>query len=687
MSPEGNDITRRSFIRAAGMSGLASVVFLHGGCQPSANRRRKSARYGKQVIVLGIDGFDPRLCERLMDQGALPHLAGLRAAGGFRPLGTSIPPQSPVAWANFITGADAGVHGIFDFIHRDPKRQCMPYFAMSQTTEAEQGWEVGEHRIPLTFWPFSHTPAKTLLRRAGIPFWDYLDAAGIPAWIYDIPSNYPPSPSEHGHQFCLSGLGTPDLLGTQGTYQWFSSRHRRVKNEGGGMRKPLRFKNNTATATLTGPRNTLLKRPVDAEVEFQVHRHPHEPLARIELQGQTIVLKEGEWSDWQKVAFPLEMPAFLPNDEVAGICRLYLQEVRPHFRLYVSPINVDPSDPAQRVSEPAEFVTKISDELGLFYTAGFQEDHKARRHGVFTDEEYLEQANYVLAERMNLLEYALEHYQDGLLFFYFSSTDLQAHMFWWDSDEKHPVRSPDDAKKYHGVLAELYGKMDAVVGDVLKRHGDATIMVVSDHGFCNFRRQFNINTWLRDNGYLGPPDCEGLLYDPRRPHQALVDWTQTRAYGLGINSLYLNLAGRERDGIVDPAERDALLEELRAKLLAVRDPLDGQPAISEVHRGDQAYAGPLVHRAPDLIIGYRRGYRSSWDTALGGITAEIFSDNKEAWSADHCMATGEIPGVVFSSKPILHEQPALIDLAPTILEEFGLTPPRTMVGRSVFKSA
>jgi len=623
-----------------------------------------------------------------MDQGGLPHLSRLRQVGGYRPLGTSIPPQSPVAWANFITGADAGVHGIFDFIHRDPKKQCMPYFAMSQTVEAEQGWEVGEHRIPLTFWPFNHRPAETLLRRAGVPFWDYLDAAGIPAWVYDIPSNYPPSPSEHGHQFCLSGMGTPDLLGTQGTYQWFSSRRRRVKNEGGGMRKPLRFKNDTATATLTGPRNTLLKKPVDAEVEFQVHRHPREPLARIELQGRTIILKEGEWSDWQKVAFPLEMPAFLPNDEVAGICRFYLQEVRPHFRLYVSPINVDPSDPAQRVSEPAEFVTKISDELGLFYTTGFQEDHKARRHNVFTDEEYLEQANYVLAERMNLLGYALEHYQDGLLFFYFSSTDLQAHMFWWDSDEKHPIRSPDDAKKYYGVLAELYGKMDAVVGDVLKRYGDkATILVMSDHGFCNFRRQFHLNTWLRDNGYLGPPDCETLLYDPGRPHKVLVDWTRTRAYGLGINSLYLNLRGRERDGIVDPAERDVLLEELRAKLLAVRDPLDGQPAISEVHRGDQAYAGPLVHRAPDLIIGYRRGYRSSWDTALGGIAAEVFSDNKEAWSADHCMATGELPGVVFSNRPILHEQPALIDLAPTILEEFGLTPPRTMVGRSLFKSA
>jgi predicted AlkP superfamily phosphohydrolase/phosphomutase len=423
---------------------------------------------------------------------------------------------------------------------------------------------------------------------------------------------------------------------------------------------------------------------VDVEIEFQVHRHPRQSLARIEVQGRTIILKEGEWSDWQKVSFPLEMPVFLPNDEVPGICRFYLQQVRPHFRLYVSPVNVDPSDPAQQISEPPEFVTKISDRLGLFYTTGFQEDHKARRHNVFTDEEYLEQANYVLAERMNLLEYALEHYQDGLLFFYFSSTDLQAHMFWWDSDAKHPVRSPEEAKKYFGVMADLYRKMDAVVGDVVQRYGDATVMVVSDHGFCNFRRQFNINTWLRDNGYLGPSDCASLgVANLREP---LVDWSRTQAYGLGLNALYLNLKGRERFGIVDASERDELLDELRAKLLAVRDPADGQPVMRAVYRSDQVYTGPFAQRAPDLIVGYRRGYRCSWASSLGTLSKNVIQDNDQAWSADHCMAAEELPGVVFATKPIVHEAPALIDMAPTILEEFGLTPPRTMAGRSVFRS-
>jgi predicted AlkP superfamily phosphohydrolase/phosphomutase len=678
-------ITRRTFLQVAGATGLASVLCVHGGCGSFSKRGRARAG-GKRVIVIGIDGFDPRLSERLMDAGRLPNLAKLRAAGGYSPLGTSIPPQSPVAWANFITGADAGVHGIFDFIHRRPEQQCMPYYSASETVNATEGWDVGEHKLPLNFWPFSHSTTQTLLRREGTPFWDYLDAAGISSCLYDIPSNYPPSKSPHGNQCCLSGMGTPDLLGTYGTYQCFSTRARQVRDVGGGLQKPIVFKEHAAKAKLSGPVNTLLKQPVETEADFLVYRHPTEPQARIELQGQTLVLREGEWSGWTKVSFPLTMPSFLPNDKVTGICRFFLQEVRPTFRLYVSPLSIDPANPGtQLVSEPPKFVTEIADELGQFSTLGFQEDHKALSTKVFTDEEYRTQADYVLQERMNLLNYALRRYDDGLLFFYFSSTDLQAHMFWWEGDEKHPVRSAEDARKYMGVLEGLYTRLDGVVGDLLQRYGEqATILVLSDHGFCNFRRQFGLNAWLRDNGYLGPPNC-GSLFKPEPKHGPVVDWSQTRAYGLGLNGLYLNLKGRERDGIVAPADKDALLEELRAKLEAVCDPENGTQAIYKVYRADQVYSGPRTVHAPDLVIGYRRGYRYSWLTALGTIEKEVFSNNDSAWSADHCMAAEELPGVLFTNRPIQHPGPALIDLAPTILEEFGLTPPGNMTGRSVFK--
>ncbi len=643
-----------------------------------------------KVVVIGFDGMDPVLCERLMDAGELPHLAQLRNGGGYARLGTTIPPQSPVAWATFITGANPGVHGIFDFIHRDPSKQCAPYYSAAETIPGSNGWEVGEHVIPLSFWPFNHTPTQTVLKRGGTPFWDYLDAAGVPVWIYEIPANYPPTPSSHGGVHCLSGMGVPDLSGGY-AYQFFSEESFLPKQEEGGLRQAVFFENDRATAKLIGPENPFLKRrpgglPKPVEIPFAIYRHPTDPAARIDIQDQTVLLREGEWSDWSTVRFDLRMPPFLPGATVPGICRFYLQEVRPNFRLFITPINIDPADPGgQKISEPTDFITDISTELGPFYTTGFQEAYKARFNQVFTDEEYRIQADDVLGERLNLLQYALKHYRDGLLFFYFSGTDLQAHIFWWDSDEKHPVRSTLEARRYHQVVVDLYKRMDAVVGRILDAFGDtATILILSDHGFCNFRRQFNLNTWLRENGYLQPPDCKSLL-DPLRGR--LVDWSKTKAYGLGLNGLYLNLRGREQHGIVDQQEGDALLQEIAAKLLTYRDPADGTQIVTKVYGARDVYSGSNTAMAPDLIIGYERGYRASWATTLGELTEEIVMDNDMAWSADHCIAADRVPGVLFSNRTFTKRDPSLLDLAPTIIELFGVPGPKTWEGAGVFRSS
>ncbi len=637
-----------------------------------------------RVVVLGFDGFDPRLCERMMDAGELPNLAKLRDGGGYKPLGTAIPPQSPVAWASFITGGNPGIHGIYDFIHRDPMPEdpesaFEPYYSAARTLPGAGAWEIGDHKIPLTFWPFNHDGGGTELMREGTAFWEYLDRAGVPIWLYDIPANYPPSPSKYGNLKCLAGMGVPDLLGTYGTYQYFSKSTYRQRMESGGIRKPLIFKRDVAKAKLTGPPNTLLKEPQDAEIEFEVYRHPDQRMARVEIQDQTLILQEGEWSDWVPVSFALEMPPFLPSESANGIVRFYLQQVRPDFKLYVSPISADPRNPGEmQITEPPEFLEDIAAEVGLCYTTGFQEEFNAIKNEVLNEEEYFKQTNDVFHERLELLKYAVRHYEDGLLFFYFSSTDLQAHIFWWDSDEEHPTREPDVAQRYHEAIVELYRTMDEVVGDILERFGnEATVMVMSDHGFCNFKRQFNLNRWLRDEGYVQPPTCSSLLSPD-------VDWSATKAYGLGLNGLYLNLEGRERFGIVTAEEQDALIEELRTKLLAITDPDTGQPVVKEVYRADEVYSGPFTHIAPDLIVGYYRDYRASWTGILGDMTAPALTDNENQWSADHCIAADEVPGVIFANRPIRHPNPSLIDMAPTILEQFGVQPPDDMKGRSLF---
>jgi len=673
-------ISRRDFIKH---SACATAMLTTGmGVKPVFARVKKLPGLGgKKVIVIGFDGMDPRLAGKMMAAGTLPNLDRLRRQKGYSVLGTSIPPQSPVAWANFINGAGPGSHGIFDFIHRDPERQVYPFFAVADTVEGEGYLEFGDHKIQLDFWPFNHRRAKTVLKRQGIPFWDYLDEVGIESTFYDLPSNYPPSPSKHGNHRCLSGLGTPDLLGTYGTYQYFSEDGPlKTKSEGGGKRSRIYFENDTSLpVTLLGPKNTLLKEPQPATIDFIVHRDKEARAAVIEIQNHTVILKQGQWSDWIKLDFELSTPVIMPDKNVSGICRFYLQEVSPKFRLYASPVNADPTDPVIHITEPPEFCREIANELGLFYTAGFQEDHKALSNKVFTDDEFIRQAEYVLQERVNLLNYALENFTDGLLFFYFSSTDLQSHMLWWDSDVTHPVRSAADAQKCFKHIKNLYSRMDAIVGELLKRYGDkAHIMVMSDHGFSNFKRQFNLNTWLRDNGYLGPPDCTSIMAD--------ADWSKSRAFGLGINGLYLNLKGRECYGIVESGqEQEQLLEELVVKLEAVRD-YDGRQVIRKVHRMDKAYSGPALKYAPDLIVGYSRGYRGSWKTSLGDITDEVLLDNDSAWSADHCMDVSEVPGVIFSNRPIVAPNPSLVDLAPSILTEFGLKIPSTMVGRNIFET-
>lgn len=681
---------RRTFLLGSAAAIGAAAVGAGGYWLGSKRRVARSA--GKMVIVIGIDGMDPLLSERMMNEGQLPNLAKLRAKGGFSPLGTSCPPQSPVAWANFINGAGPGSHGIFDFIHRHPEQQCVPFYSAAETVPGQGAWGIGEHQITV---PLLHKPAATVLKRQGEPFWDFLDSAGVPTTFYDLPSNYPPSPSHYGHHRCISGMGTPDLLGEYGIYQYFAED---VPAEGvkehGGMRTRLSFSAETAKAKLVGPQNSLLKKPVETEIEFQIHRDRKADACVIEIQGKRILLKAGQWSAWTKLDFTLAGPLHW-NETVSGICRFFLQEVGQNVRLYVTPINVDPTAPAVQLSEPASFITEVSEKVGRFYTTGFKEDYNARKNktrtrgemprdlpSVFNDDEYARQAEMVLEERLALFEHAVDDYDGGLLFFYFSSSDLQSHLFWWDADGGHPTRPDGEAKKGHARVRRLYQRLDRVIGDVVDRYGSrATIFVMSDHGFANFGRQFNLNAWLKDFGYLQPGGNSSIM------SMSEEDWSITVAYGLGINGLYLNRKGRERYGSLEPGDVEEKLEEIKERLLAeAKDDEEhgNAPVIRGVYRSDQIYKGNATALAPDLIIGYARGYRASWETISGDVGGAVVSDNDSPWSADHCADALEVPGVLWCNKPFGAKEPSLVDVAPSILAEFGRAVPATMSGKSIF---
>ncbi len=265
---------RRTFLKGAAVAGLTA-----SGCW-SGSMSRVSRSAGKKVIVVGIDGMDPVLSANMMKAGELPNLARLRDRGGFSPLATSMPPQSPVAWANFINGAGPGSHGIFDFIHRHPEDPCKPFYAAAET--------IG---------------GQTLLRRQGVPFWDALDEAGVPCTFYDLPSNYPPSPSHHGHCRCISGMGTPDMLGTYGTYQHFADDGPADPlDESGGKRSKLSFERDAAKARIVGPAYSSGGEAKPLTIEFDVHRDRDANAAAVVIKDHKMLLRAARRGDaaWKK---------------------------------------------------------------------------------------------------------------------------------------------------------------------------------------------------------------------------------------------------------------------------------------------------------------------------------------------------------------------------------------------------
>jgi predicted AlkP superfamily phosphohydrolase/phosphomutase len=638
---------------------------------PSCHSARTRWQGDQRLIILGIDGMDPRLLRQFMREGKMPNFAKLADQGDFRELTTSIPPQSPVAWSNLITGMNAGGHGIFDFIHRDPKTLAL-YFSASRVEGPKHAIHLGSWTIPL-----GGGSAEQL--RKGEAFWQILDEHGIPNTIFRIPSNFPPVPAKGE---TLSGMGTPDLRGTYGTFSFYTDDPTAAPGAvEGGQVIPVRVENSRVIANLIGPDNTF-KRGSPATTElFSVSVDPLESAARIALQGHQFVLREGEWSDWVRVEFQL-IPFF---GNVKGMCRFYLKQVHPRFQLYVSPMNMDPADPALPISTPSKYSRMLEDEAGEFHTQGIAEDTKALSDGMLDDKEYLEQARTVLAEHRRIFDAEFPKFERGVFFFYFSSLDLNSHMFWRLIDPKHPGYDATLAAQNGSAIESFYEQMDQVLGEVLpKLDRHTTLLVLSDHGFAPYYRSFNLNTWLLDSGYIKLKSDANM--DSNEP-LANVDWNRTRAYGLGLNGLYINLRGRESNGIVEPgAAADNLMAEIRRKLLAVKDAKANLPVITRVDLASEAYQGPYSRSGPDMLVGYNRGYRAGWKTILGAFPPEEIEDNTNPWSGDHCMDYTLVPGVLLSNRKIAAEAPALTDIAPSILEEFGIAKGKGMIGRSVFQS-
>jgi len=629
-------------------------------------RRRQSSGKAqiKRAVILGFDGMDPELAQRFIAEGKLPNLAKLQQQGSFHKLRTTYPPISPVAWSTFMTGVNPGKHNIYDFLARDEK-SYLPFLSSAEIKGPKRSLKIGKYTIPLG-------KAQVKGMRRGTPFWHWLGKAGIFSSVIRVPVTFPPEKFEG---VLLSGMCVPDLKGSQGTFCFCTTRKEVEKFREGGVRVPIERDGKTYRSYIPGPDDPLAESGGrELRSEFEIRPDPAKHQAEVILDTERCTLKVGEYSDWMSVKFKAGL-----GFSARGICKFYLKEITPEVEVYVTPVNIDPGKPDLPIAHPVTYSIYLAKLFGPYATLGLAEDTWALNEKVLDDDAFLAQCYSNHHDREQMLFDALEKTKSGLCACVFDTTDRVQHMFWRYFEEGHPAAREANGNKRPEVIPDLYRKMDDLIGKVMKQvDSDTLLLVVSDHGFKSFARCVNINAWLHQNGYLalktGRTESGDWFED--------VDWSRTRAYTMGLNGIYLNVKGREREGVVQSGtEVESLKEELRSKLDGLQDPESGKVGITNVFDCDATYAGPYVENAPDLLVGYTAGYRASWDSVMGKVTTQIFEDNLRAWSGDHCIDPREVPGVLFSNRKIADENPAIVDIAPTILKLFGVALPGNFDGK------
>jgi len=196
-------------------------------------------------------------------------------------------------------------------------------------------------------------------------------------------------------------------------------------------------------------------------------------------------------------------------------------------------------------------------------------------------------------------------------------------------------------------------------------HQDARVLVISDHGFAAFDHKVHINRWLHENAWM---DTENKAHQKNLNG---VNWENTNAYALGLNSLYLNLEGREGKGQIKRVNYEKTRAELRSNLLTMKGPKN-TAVFEEIWFREEVFEGQHSENAPDLVLGYAPGFRSSAETGIGGFGNSAIEKNIDKWNADHCINPASVQGVFMSSWKIDHlEHPSYQDIPELVLgQEF-----------------
>lgn len=610
------------------------LIFVVGTIVVVNKENKMNKDVDKKIVILGLDGLDPKIIEKGFDLNLLPNLKRLSGTGSYSNLQTTTPPQSPVAWASFMTGTNPAKHGVFDFIKRDPKTY-LPDLVFSN-------------------------PKKNPIQAT--PFWELTSKYNIPTTVLFLPDTFP-APQFKGKM--ISGMGTPDILGTEGSFTLYSTKNYPLDPKWRG--RFVSIPNTRIIKTsIPGPKFTVFKEKKTTSLPFEIEQN--NDTITINVQNQNISLKTHEFSPWVKLEFSIDF-----FTKIRAVARFYVKQTEPDLEIYLSPLNFDPNNPVYPIASPRGYAKELVNNYGLFSTLGLPHDTWALEENIFDEDAFLKSTDDIFEERKKIILGELKKFERGLFFGYFGVTDTIQHMYWRTLN--------DEQSKYQNTILDYYQKVDGVVGEVMKTlKRDDTLLVLSDHGFDEYNYEININTWLKEQGYLvlkeGVNTGRELMED--------VDWTKTKAYSMGYNGIYLNLRGREEEGIVEDNEVHSLEKEISERLMQIINPETGELVMKKVYTKKDLGISSVNTSSPDLYLGYYKGIRSSWDTAVGATPKDIIVKRKSKWSGDHLFDASEIPGVLFTNKKLEIKNARIIDIIPTVLKQFGIAEAEGLDGKSLW---
>ncbi len=555
-----------------------------------------------KTLLLGFDSFDPHIFEELAGKNQLSNLEKFSQQGGYSQLQVSSPPQTEVSWTSIATGADPGGHGIFDFVHRDPA-SYMPYVSVLPMHKSA----VGDQFVP----PYT---ARTFFEEAA--------DMGYPSTALWWPAMFPARQSLPVNT--LPGLGTPDIRGQLGVGTLFTTEEESLKKT--TVVKLTMTAKDCFAAPLPGPQTQGRNGPQTIHIPISLEVLDQNS-AKLTIDGQQVDLRLGAWSEIVEMRFKAGM---LFN--VYAITRFIAVRLQKEVRLYALPLQIHPLHSTWHYASSNSFAKKLWKDVGPYLTLGWPQDTTGLEDGCITDEQFLDLCQSIFERRIQILHYLMNDFREGVLASIFDDLDRVQHMFFHDRRD---------------VVEDWYRRLDRFVGDIAARvdqwSGKYRFLILSDHGFSDFRNKAHLNRWLHEKGYLFTKDDGNDL--------AGVDWSKTVAYAVGLNSLYLNVAGREGQGIVAADQIENLLNELKSKLLDWKDG-DQTPVIQKIRLKHETYSGPFTRFGPDLVVGYAPGYRASAETGLGKIPTLVIERNTDHWGADHCMDADAVPGVIFANRDL-----------------------------------